>query len=313
MTVTTELQNSLAGILVVDKPVGPTSFDMIRMIRKATGQKKMGHTGTLDPLASGVLPICLGQATKLIPYLEEGVKEYSGRIILGLTTDTDDITGRVTGKKTRFDLSHAEIARTAGEFVGSIEQVAPAYSAVKINGRPAYDIARKGQKVPARSRQVIVHDLAVTKIDLPHISFCARVSKGTYIRSLAADLGRRLRTGACLESLRRLSSGPFRLDKSFSIEIIRENALAGRLEELLIPLDMALAFMPEVSISDIQVTGVLNGRPLPISSLPRFSPIPGLFRIRNDSLGLLAIYKYNPRVITGEDDCLLPLRVLGRK
>jgi tRNA pseudouridine55 synthase len=308
-----ELQNVLNGILVVDKPVGPTSFDMIRRLRRVTGQRKMGHTGTLDPMASGVLPICLGQGTKLIPYLEESVKEYSGRMILGLTTDTDDITGRVTGKKTRFDLSHPEIIRTTEEFVGAIEQVAPAYSAVKINGRPAYDLARRGQKVPARSRQVTIHDLTVTKIDLPYISFCARVSKGTYIRSLAADLGRRLRTGACLESLRRLSSGPFSLGKSFSVEHIEDKASAGRLEELLIPMDMALSFMPEIVIPDIQVAGVLNGRPLPIGSLPRFSPIPGLFRIRNDGMGLLAIYKYNPHVLSGEDDCLLPLRVLGRK
>ena len=272
----------------------------------------MGHTGTLDPMATGVLPICLGKATKLIPFLEEGVKEYSGRMILGLTTDTDDITGRVTGKKTHFDLSHPEIIGTAGEFVGAIEQVAPAYSAIKINGRPAYDLARRGQKVPARSREVIIHDLTVTKIDLPYISFCARVSKGTYIRSLAADLGRRLRTGACLESLRRLSSGPFALDKSFSLEHIGEMAAAGRLEELLIPLDMALSSMPEVSIPDVQVAGVLNGRPLPIGSLPRFSPIPGLFRVRNSGLGLLAIYKYTPRVSSAEEDCLLPLRILGR-
>lgn len=301
-----------SGVLVVDKPQGLTSFDVVRRIKKLLGIKRVGHTGTLDPMATGVLTVCLNRATKLVPFLQAGEKEYVGRILLGMSTDTDDVTGRVTDKVVRMDLNPSEILKAAQEFVGPIEQVPPAYSAVKFDGRPAYKMARSGERIPPRSREVVVHDLAVTGIDLPRISFCVRVSKGTYIRSLAADLGRRLRTGACLETLRRVSAAPFRLDRAVPLADLESVVRDGRLEERLIPLENALGFMPEVVVSQTLARMVENGRPLPIADLDQFTPNPGLVRVMDASAGLLAVYEYKPTSGTRENQCLTPLRVLGR-
>ncbi len=304
-------QKFLSGVLVIDKPGGCSSYDVIRRIKRATGIKKIGHTGTLDPMATGVMVICLNQATKLVPFLQDGEKEYAGRIVLGLTTDTDDITGRVTEKRINIDLTHQEVVAAAEEFVGLIEQVPPAYSALKFQGRPGYKMARSGEKVPVRSRRVVVHDLAITGIDLPHISFYARVSKGTYIRSIASDLGRRLGTGACLETLRRLASGPFNLTRALSLEEMESLAAAERLDESLISKEQALEFMPEVRVDEDLARQVGNGRPLPISGLEHFTPSPGPVRVSDPGGGLIAVYHCNPPTGARENQCLTPLRVLG--
>lgn len=304
-------RGNLSGVLLVDKPAGPTSFEVVRRLRSALGVKKAGHTGTLDPLATGLLTLCLNRATKLAPFLQAGEKEYQGSMILGLTTDTDDITGRVTSKKACLNIGSRDIIEAAREFAGVIEQVPPAYSAVKFQGRPAYKLARQGEKVPAKSREVIIHDLAVTGIDLPQISFYVRVSKGTYIRSLAADLGRRLRTGACLRTLRRLSSVPFTLGEAVPLDEAEDLARTGRLDERVIPLNQALSFMPEVRISGDAVRLVENGQPLPLSSLDDFRPQEGPVRIRAREAGLLAVYKYTPPTGTRDKESLTPLRILG--
>ncbi|MEW5722215.1 MAG: tRNA pseudouridine(55) synthase TruB, partial [Thermodesulfobacteriota bacterium] len=183
-----EIRTDPAGVIVVDKPAGPTSFDVVRRLRSAGRIRKAGHTGTLDPMATGVLPVCLGLATKLAPFLQDGLKEYEGRMMLGLCTDTDDVTGRVVAKRSLHGLEPADVVQTAAEFVGLLEQTPPDYSAVKIDGRPAHRLARAGGMVPARARRIEVLEFNVTAVDLPLVSFRVRVSKGTYIRSLAADL-----------------------------------------------------------------------------------------------------------------------------
>jgi tRNA pseudouridine55 synthase len=305
------MRRDLNGILVVDKPEGPTSFGVVRTIKKVCGIKKIGHTGTLDPMATGVLILCLGKATKLVPFLQSGQKEYQGRMILGLTTDTDDITGRVLKKKSGFSCHVQDVLSTAREFVGSIEQVPPAFSAVKIQGRPAYELARQGQKVPARSRWVDIYRFEVTEVNLPRVSFVVSVSKGTYIRSLAADMGRRLGLGGCLETLRRTRSAPFSVNEAVSTDEVVELARQGRLEEKLIPMDRALSFMPGVLVSDRLAEMVRCGRPLPISYLNDFSPEPGPVRVQAAGHGLLAVYEYKPRIEALEGGFLTPLRVLG--
>ena len=145
---------SLDGVLVMDKPEGPSSFDVIRAIRRLLGVKKIGHTGTLDPMATGVLPLAIGRATRLVPFIQDGVKEYEGRMILGRVTDTLDATGTVLEENPITGLTRQDVERAASEFVGDIQQVPPAYSAVKINGRPAYKLARKGEEVTLKSRTV---------------------------------------------------------------------------------------------------------------------------------------------------------------
>ena len=302
----------VSGVLVVDKPEGPTSFEVVRRIKKALGIKKVGHTGTLDPLATGVLPLCFNRATKLVPFLQAGEKEYQGRMILGLSTDTEDVTGRVTAKRALTDLSLEEIRAATREFVGLIEQVPPAFSAVKHGGWPAHRLARAGLKVPAKSRKVTVHDLVVTSVDMPRVCFYIRVSKGTYIRSLVSDIGRRLKTGACLEGLRRLSSAPFTIDEALTLEEALGLASEGRLEERFIPADEALSFMPKVRVSEGLVHLVENGQPLPLGGLEGYVPRPGPVRVMTQGAGLLAVYEYKDPAQTRRPDCLTPIRVLGR-
>jgi len=311
---TSKRQNShLSGILAIDKPAGLTSFDVVRRIRKALGVKRVGHTGTLDPAATGLLLLCINQATKLVPFLQSGEKGYAGRMILGLCTDTDDITGQVTVKKTKYDLSHEEIIRVAAEFVGPIEQVPPRYAALKFNGQPAYKLARRGEKVPVRLREVMIHELTVTGIDLPKVSFLVRTSKGTYIRSLVADWGRRLGTGACLERLRRLTNASFTLNQALSLEEAEALARKGRLAERIIPEAQALSFMPAVQVPRVLAQLVENGQPLPLNRLESFRPQPGPVRILSPETGLLAIYEYDPKADDKtKNRSLTPLRVLGR-
>ena len=303
----------ISGVLVIDKPSGPTSFGVVKRLKWASKIKKIGHTGTLDPMATGVLCLCFNQATKLTPFLQNGEKEYSGRILLGMSTDTDDITGQPISKDSRTIVDESEVVQAAKEFCGDIQQVPPDYSAVKIGGKPAYKLARSGQKPPTKSRMVTIHDFNIISVDGPLVSFFARVSKGTYIRSLAADLGRRLGVGACLESLRRLVSEPFRLEHSHTLDEAEDAALNGRLEEILTPLDHALSFLPEVNVRDEQVRMVSNGRSLPVCDLNDFIPRPGPVRVRSGDAGLLAVYEYKPTFQGSEPEYLTPLRILEQK
>jgi len=296
----------------VDKPRGPTSFDVVRRVRQALRIKRIGHTGTLDPLATGVLALCLNRATKMVPFLQAGRKIYTGDMILGMSTETDDITGRVTAKRADFDLSPREIIDAAREFVGAIEQVPPAYSAVKLGGVPAYRRARAGEKIALKSRIVQVDEFEITGIDMPRVSFHLRVSSGTYVRSIVADLGRRLKTGACLETLRRLSSSPFSLKDAVTLDEALDLARAERIEERIIPLEQALAFMPAVQVQDRLVRSVENGQVLPLSCLEDYHPQPGPVRVLTRETGLLAIYQYTPSEGPREQDQLTPLRILGR-
>jgi tRNA pseudouridine55 synthase len=165
--------------------------------------------------------------------------------------------------------------------------------------------------VPVKSREIVIHELAVTEVNLPYVSFRVRASKGTYIRSLAADLGRRLRTGACLERLRRLSAAPFSIDDAVTMEEAEELADAGQLDRRFIPLDRALSFLPEVCVSGQMAKMVSHGRPLPLSALDSSRLKPGPVRIEAEGQGLLAVYEYNPPSRTRENECLIPLRVLG--
>jgi tRNA pseudouridine55 synthase len=187
--VTTARETSLTGVLVMDKPKGPSSFDVIRAIRRLLGIKKIGHIGTLDPMATGVLPLAIGRATRLVPFIQDGPKEYEGRMLLGRVTDTLDVTGRVLEESPVNGLTRQDIESAAGELVGDIQQVPPAYSAVKINGRPAYKLARKGEDVLLKSRTVTVHSFRITDAALPLVDFSVLVSKGTYVRTLFPTWG----------------------------------------------------------------------------------------------------------------------------
>ena len=299
-----------SGILVVDKPQGPTSFGVVKKVRAVLKVRKVGHTGTLDPMATGVLPVAVGRATKLVPFLLEGDKEYSGRILLGRTTDTGDITGQIIEEVPSVETDEQAVRNAAARFVGEIEQTAPAYSAVKVDGRPMYRLARAGQEVPEKKRCVTVHEFSITRCEPPELDFYARVSKGTYIRSLAMDLGLALGCGACLSELRRLSAGPFGLDGAITweeLDTLPVEEMAGRM----LSMEEALSFLPRVDVSEHQAGWVLNGRPLPIDLLEDFPGRPGPIRVQAQG-GLLAIYEYQPQTRPDGETYLRPVRVLGK-
>jgi tRNA pseudouridine55 synthase len=200
------------AVLVIDKPIGPTSFDVVRMVRRAAGLRRVGHGGTLDPAASGILPICLGEATKVSQFLLDADKEYEFAVCFGVETDTDDAAGAVTARRDAGAVEEAAVRDALPPFRGPIAQVPPSYSALKRAGRPLYDYARAGETIEVAPRDVVVHELEMTSFAGPDaVSFRMRCSKGTYVRAVVRDLGRALGVGAHVTELRRTRSGPFSL------------------------------------------------------------------------------------------------------
>jgi len=222
------------GVVVVDKPAGITSHDAVERVRKLLGEKKAGHTGTLDPMATGVLPVCVGEATKLASFLAGDDKTYEVTMRLGVRTDTLDMTGRVLDEQEP-RVTGADVRAVLEGFAGTITQVPPQYSAVKVRGRALYKWARKGVRVEAPARQVEIRAIRLRAIEPPRVRFDVTCSKGTYVRTLCADAGERLGCGAALESLRRTASGRFRLEDAVSLEGASDAALRERLERGLIP------------------------------------------------------------------------------
>lgn len=231
------------GVIVIDKPVGPTSFDVVARVRRAAKLKKVGHGGTLDPLASGVLPVCLGEGTKLAPFLLDADKEYEFTARFGVETDTDDAGGAVTATADPSGVTQAAIEAALGAFRGAIAQAPPSYAAIKRGGRALYDYARAGEIVEVAPRDVTIFELALVRFDGPGaVAFRVHCSKGTYVRALARDLGRALGTGAHVTALRRTRSGPFALTLAQPLEQAL-GALAGGQASLL-PLAAALRYPP---------------------------------------------------------------------
>ena len=210
-------------IININKAQGWTSFDVVRFIKRKFNEKKVGHLGTLDPMATGVLPVFLGQATRLIPLFNDTDKTYRALCKLGESTDTFDAEGSVTESHNIGDLNSEQVTKAVYTFLGTQKQQVPAYSASKIRGIPSYKLARQGLKVPAKTRSVIFHELDVEAVDLPFVKIRIHCSKGTYIRALANDLGQKLKVGAHLTSLDRLACGKwFKSGNSISIEKLEE-------------------------------------------------------------------------------------------
>jgi tRNA pseudouridine55 synthase len=210
-----------SGILLIDKPAGVTSFEAVRRARRALGTKKIGHLGTLDPLATGLLPLCLNEATKLVPYLMPEPKVYRARVRLGVTTTTQDAAGEVVATSEAMPTPE-EVYRAAVGFVGQLTQVPPIYSARHYQGERAYRRARRGQAVELAPQTVTVYELRVEEVALPEFSFTVKCSQGTYVRTLAQDLGEALGCGAHLAALRRLAVGPFRVDEALPLAALNE-------------------------------------------------------------------------------------------
>ena len=249
-----------SGVLPVDKGTGVTSFQVVAHLRRLLHAPKMGHGGTLDPGATGVLPILIGEATKLTPYLVDLDKEYLATVRLGIATDTQDLTGTTLETRPVRALESVDVERTLRGFVGPIRQVPPMYSALHHEGQRLYELARKGLDVERQPREVMVHSIALESMALPDLVIRVRCGKGFYVRTLAADLGAALGPGGSLASLQRTRVGPYRLEAAVPWETVREARDGGLLWPQLLPPDSALIGMPELRLADTPARAFLHGQ-----------------------------------------------------
>ena len=261
------------GFLIVDKPEGITSLDVVREVKRRLKIRKAGHVGTLDPFATGVLPIALNEGTKLVPFLNEDPKRYEGTLKLGEETTTDDLTGEIVSRRPWEGVTSETLTLVFQSFTGSICQVPPMFSAVKIKGKPLYLMARKGLEIERDEREILIFDLQVKTIDLPGVRFLVSCSKGTYVRVLAKDIGRKIGCGAHLTQLRRIQSGLFSIQKALSWEGLRGlSAEPGDLKPWLIPLEEALPSVPEVIGDQSMVQKVRLGQEMLVRDLSLQGP-----------------------------------------
>ncbi|MCD6454702.1 MAG: tRNA pseudouridine(55) synthase TruB [Candidatus Aminicenantes bacterium] len=252
------------GIILVNKKRGMTSHDVVDSIRKILHQRKVGHMGTLDPQAEGLLILGLGKATRLFPYIVRGNKLYTGRIRLGVETDTYDIDGKVIEERDISGITEEKIKEVAKEFLGRINQMPPPFSAKKIKGRRMYELARKGEKVKAKPVEVEIHFFSILSYEPPIVNFEMKCSAGTYVRSIAHDLGQKLGVGGTLEYLKRLKSGEFSIEDAHTLEEIKEAARKGEIDELIIPLNKVLSELPIVYLREQGVQRAKHGNFIPL-------------------------------------------------
>ncbi len=247
-----------SGILLIDKPEGVTSFEVVRRARKALGIRKIGHLGTLDPMATGLLPLCLLEATKLVPYLMPESKVYRARVRLGVATDTQDATGNVVSTSEALP-SPEQVYQAAAALVGEVTQVPPMYSALHFQGERAYRLARRGEAVDLPSRTVTIYALTVDEVAIPEFTMTVRCSQGTYVRTLAKDLGDVLGCGAHLAALRRLAVGALRVEEALSLAAVTE---LGReeLESRIIPLVHCLPGLRPVEVGPAEARRLRQGQ-----------------------------------------------------
>ena len=247
------------GIINVNKPAGWTSQDVCSKLRHVLHIRKIGHTGTLDPMATGVLPVCVGKATRIIEYYDRDAKSYRASMKLGITTDTLDITGKVVETAGYSNISEKAVREAFKAYTGHVEQIPPKYSALKIDGKRAYDLAREGKDFEIKAREIIIYDNSIIRIDLEagEIEFDVTCSKGTYIRTICDDIGRALGCGATMTALTRTASGYFRLEDSYTIEeIINET---DPLNTMLVPADITLEKLGKALLNDNRITAFMNG------------------------------------------------------
>ena len=248
------------GVLVIDKPKGPTSHDVVAGVKKRLGLSRAGHLGTLDPAATGVLPLVLDGATKLARFLEGGEKGYVAAMKLGEETDTYDAEGRVVRTSNTDDVTEQAVTGALASFRGRILQIPPMFSSVKLGGRPLHRLARRGVNVERAPKEVDIHSIEVLEMDIPHVVFKVLCSRGTYIRTLVHDAGRALGCGAHLVELRRFKSGVFTLDRAVGLDAPRE-----RLREAIIPVDEALGLvfgeLKSIHLDEREAERIRNGNP----------------------------------------------------
>ena len=261
----------LHGLLVLDKPSGMTSMELVRRIKRASGQKRVGHGGTLDPVATGVVPICLGQATRVMEYLIEGTKDYRGVVSLGVETDTYDSMGKVTATGDASSVTLEDLQTAMESFKGVIQQVPPMYSALKMKGKRLYELAREGIEVERKPRTVEVFRMELVDWSPPLATLEVTCGRGLYMRSLAYDLGRALGCGGHLESLERLRTGPFHIDQALGLQEAEQIFGDGAWSDFLYSPDAVLGDMRAAVVGKRTEDLIRHGRPLPVGLRIPFS------------------------------------------
>ncbi len=287
------------GILNVYKPKGMTSHDVVSFVRRKLHMKRVGHTGTLDPMAEGVLPILIGKATKLSDIIMADEKRYIARVRLGIVTDTDDVSG-VTLETKEVSVGEEELLKAVASFVGETQQIPPMYSAIKVNGQKLYQLARKGALVERKPRKVHIFSAEVSNFDGISFDLSVHCSKGTYIRALCRDIGEKLGTGAAMESLVRIQSGMFSLENAHTLEKIERASEDGKVETLFISVDDVLSDITALSANDEIAAKIKNGIRLRPAQLQISTFCEGdQFRIYSNEK-LLAILK-----VVLDEDCFV--------
>ena len=266
----------IMGFLNINKPAGWTSHDVVAKVRgllRASGAPKVGHVGTLDPMATGVLPLCVGKATKVSDYVMASKKSYRAVMKLGERTETQDATGAVLTSAPVDAVDRARVDAACREFVGTIQQLPPMYSAVKIGGAPLYKAARAGQVVERTPRSVVIEALRILSVDGPLVTFDVDCSKGTYIRTLCADIGDRLGVGAHLFQLQRRRVGDFVIEEAVGVTAVEAAAASGGLSSLLVSVDRALAHLPALLVDTAAAERVRHGAGVSVSSVRTAAPL----------------------------------------
>ncbi len=289
------------GLLILDKPTGMTSHDVVNRVRRITGESSTGHLGTLDPMATGVLPLLLGKYTRLAQFFGSMEKSYTGTIRFGFSTDTYDAEGVTTSDSVSVALTLAEVRKAAAGFSGEMEQTPPVFSAKKVAGVPSHKLARAGKAVALKPAKITIHEFVIENCSGDLAEFSIRVSAGGYVRSVAHDLGQLLGCGAHLASLRRTSAGPFTLGDALTLEGLADCARAGTLESRLPHPRLLLPELPSVTADEVTAGKLRNGMAV---NLPELTSAP-LVKVFESQRDLIAIAKriagtlFQPTVVIG--------------
>ncbi|GGN90242.1 tRNA pseudouridine(55) synthase TruB [Saccharibacillus kuerlensis] len=289
--------NDFDGVLPVHKPAGMTSHDVVSKCRRLLQMKRIGHTGTLDPSVTGVLPLCLGRATRMVEYLQEMPKEYRAVLKFGISTDTEDLTGTVIQEMPKTGITEKHVRGVLSDFIGPIMQTPPMYSAIKVDGKRLYELAREGKTVERKAREVVIHELEITGFedgDQPEVSLRVLCSKGTYIRTLCVDLGAKLGVPSTMAKLERTLSAGIGIDRCLTFEEIAERVEAGTLESALIRADKAALHMPEHTVDESRLENALRGQKLAAWAVtPSAEGYAGQFRLYAPDDRFIGIYRWD--------------------
>ena len=288
------------GIINVYKEKGYTSFDVVAKLRGILKQKKIGHTGTLDPDAVGVLPVCLGSATNLCDMLTDKKKENIAELVLGKETDTQDITGHIL-KETEVTCSEEEAVNAILSFIGDYDQLPPMYSAIKVDGKRLYELARQGKEVQRKTRPVTFYEIEILKMEFPFVRIRVLCSKGTYIRTLCHDIGQKLGCGAVMTSLERTRSGQFTKENAYTLEQIEKIRDEGSLDSIIIPVDSVFSELPRLIVTGETQNKILNGNLIYINECKKLGLSDcfsegnkiRVYKENDNTCNFIAVYQYN--------------------